>query len=251
MAETDARLNGAFGPASDTQSHFRVFERDFHDSEFQSSVRNGGPIHEAAEFGGVGFVAITDWTQQALNELSLGEVSLFVGQDSLSGFGGQGGVFCVAIFRRLIASLNRLLFGGNCFSFRQCRRSFGLSSLPPLPSGCSKTKDKRQQYTGSSNHLSFVLPHESLQPIRATRRTGFDRFIAEEAFDVADESVGGFVSARTFFFEGLHHDPVEVAGHGFLQVTRIDAALCGDAGEGVAAAESGARSGWFNLLDQA
>ena len=33
-------------------------------------------------------------------------------------------------------------------------------------------------------------------------------------------------------------------------MTRIDAALGGDTREGVAAAEAGAGSGWFNLFDQ-
>ena len=49
------------------------------------------------------------------------------------------------------------------------------------------------------------------QRVNHGRRSGDDGFIVQKTFYIGRQSVGRFVTAGAVLFQGLHHDPVQIA----------------------------------------
>ena len=92
-----------------------------------------------------------------------------------------------------------------------------------------------------------VASSELAKPVDGRWRTGLDRLVAEMAQHVGGEVAGRVVAARAVLFEGLHHDPVEVALDDLAQPAGIHLAM-GRRGRAGFAQRAEARAGLGRLL---
>ena len=97
----------------------------------------------------------------------------------------------------------------------------------------------------------FVPPDKPAELVARARRRGAHCFVGEEVCDVLCKGVGGFVTARAVFLDGLHHDPVEIWLHEASEFLRLDLPGLGKRGAFISyrCAQAGRRLRRLHLTD--
>src|SRR5262245_40382485 len=91
---------------------------------------------------------------------------------------------------------------------------YGRFTRRPVAYGPADAADREQdRYTEDrgDQEPALVPPGELLQAIGRRRWAGDDCFVIQVVLDIRRETVGRLVAAVAVLFEGLHHDPVQLA----------------------------------------
>jgi len=98
-----------------------------------------------------------------------------------------------------------------------------------------------------------VPPGPFRRPVRQRRRPGLDRLVVQVTLHVPGEIRGRLVTPRAVLFQGLHHDPVQVAAELATKTPCVHAAVRGDGRDRlcIQRAQAMARRGWLFLPDHA
>ncbi len=75
---------------------------------------------------------------------------------------------------------------------------------------------------------TLVPPGELAETVAGRGRTGQDRLVAQVPLDVGRKAVGRFVAPRAVLFQGLHHDPVQIAAEQLPELLHLGLAMVGD-----------------------
>ena len=85
---------------------------------------------------------------------------------------------------------------------------------------------------GGGGEGGFVFAGEFLEAVHGSWGASEDRFVGKVTLNVGGEGAGRFVAPAAVFFEGFHHDPIELAAERCRNAAGIGAAALGDRGQG-------------------
>ncbi len=94
-----------------------------------------------------------------------------------------------------------------------------------LPGAHRRADDQRRRHHGRRRQHRPVPPRGLPQAVRGRRRPGLHRLMIQVAAQVGRQGVGRLVPPVAVLLQALHHDPVQLAAHGPVQVTRVGLAI--------------------------
>jgi hypothetical protein len=93
-------------------------------------------------------------------------------------------------------------------------------------------RDEEQQKTDCDGQWNAMPARELPKPIPRRWRTGLHWLVVQVSLQVGGEGSGRFVAAIAVLFEGLHHDPVELAADQFAEAGGLRVAEGSDRSQG-------------------
>ena len=94
-----------------------------------------------------------------------------------------------------------------------------------LPGAETDAQDQRGEDHRRGAEPDLIPPPCLFHPVGGARRPGQHHLVVEMPPEVVREAVGGFVTAGPVLLQRLHHDPVEVAANGTIQLGGLRTAL--------------------------
>jgi hypothetical protein len=95
-----------------------------------------------------------------------------------------------------------------------------------LPGGAHDTADQDGEHERRRSDRTSVSSYKFPQSIAHRRWTGLHGLIRQVPLNVARKATGRFVTAVAVFFEGFHHDPIQLAAKLTAKLASIPAANC-------------------------
>ena len=95
-----------------------------------------------------------------------------------------------------------------------------------LPGADDCAQHQRYAHHGCGQDPHRVAAGELVESVRGRRWTGLHGFVVQVPLHIRCETIGRFVAAVAVLFQGLHHNPVELAPHQLRQLGWFHLPLC-------------------------
>jgi len=147
--------------------------------------------------------------QHAFQELLLFRRKVLLGRQRIAGDGRHHGVECLAgpgaRSHRPVAISLGLILGAASLSFGRRR--------PNCLPGCKgRPQQKRRGDRRRRHHCGPVPLGKAPKSVRRRGRPGENHVVPQVTLDILGEALRRRVAAVAILIEGLHHDPIEIAG---------------------------------------